>query len=118
MKSKIVKDSLIVRIGVRECTKFTPRTVSSLLDILAHCRLIYLHMELLFCTRVAVRTVVALLAFARIDPLVSLFCIRARRTSVFEDFGGSATIFIVMILGASITLKTSRSITQLGLVII
>lgn len=83
-------------------TKRSPRTVSSLLNVMTLGRLVYLRVELLLCSSVAVLTVVSCLTVDGISPFISLFHIGTWCTPILERLWCSPLILTVMILWTSV----------------
>lgn len=68
-------------INMSEGTEDTSWTVAVSLNIITFGRLIYFRMKLLFCSSMAIATIVSIFTVSRFSPLITVFDVWARSGS-------------------------------------
>ena len=97
----------------------TTWTVASGDHVVTLGRLVNLRMKLLLGPRVTVLALVAILADGRLEPVVALLDVGARRGAVFEDARVATLVTRIVVLrtGESLATETWRSFARLRLVV-
>lgn len=91
-----------------KCTKRPTGTEIRLLYIIAFGTFIYFRVELLLRSCMTICTIILVLTIWRVAPLITLFDSWTRRRTIFELFWWTASIFIVMILWTSVSVRRNK----------